>query len=1528
MKRSTNRKRWIVGLMGVLVALCLVPVVARAVDGAEPSEPQAGEAVARIGDVEYATLDEAVQAAEDGATIELLGDAETSGMNLSKSLTIKGAEGLAEKPVITFVQDGIALWAKSLSFIGCDVTMNGIGSTPYAEWKWMAVCLSGASTLTLDNCTWSMDATGVTNDPHAIYVTSPDAVVNVVNKSSLTIKNYTQDAVEWDGSGNGYSFNVTDSTFVADGNRSGLAGTFTVSITRSTFSVLNSRGNGSNGSHFIIDNSNVEFNENGSHGLSAGKLEIKNHSSVAADHNGYRGVTMNSTFEMDGTSKLDVTHNSWKGDYAGLKTPEGGDGHIAAGAVVTITDNYCSGLSNNRKLVIEEGVKLVITGNTNDQGGAESSHGGGIYNSGSSANLTLPSDAVIYNNHALTDGDDIFNNTTATIAFGAVGADWKLDGVGIDGAADDCTDAIDGWYDDSEGARWEAHTSPVHAVKRDAGTITGLTALKAAHGLVPLDPTDPDLPDWTTSKSKSATQLDENYESDVTLSLPSAEEELVSDVVFVLDKSTSQDKQNAAISMLESLKDQIADTGAKVKVGVVVFNKEAHAVLGLTELNDGNMAAIEEAIRYSVSSGTNTHAGLLAGVKMLDEDTSVEDARKYLVFVSDGITYMYNESPTAILLQNGDKTNVFAGPDNWTTKYGTADAPDNWDEWLGKIGAQIKADGTTYDGPYGVDDRNYIPWDDREGHAMSIDKALYLTYQAYQDAASKYHCYAMAADSSAAESYPWASSFMSFLADGNSVSFDEIQNDIYYLLDAGSSVVDVIGYGTDNLGAEYAFDFVNNLGNLNLTVGGTTLNKEAIDASADENATSAYGFFSGDQSNGSYDFELWYYANGQDGASDECFVWKINTAVSNFAPVQLTYTVKLANPSYLAGEHGAYDEYGTAQLAGLLTNTVATLYPVDSNGNQGVPENFYRPTVSYEVGTVTVRPADMTIYMGGNEGYDTVVNGSGETVVAESTNSLPEPGFYIELPDDINELLREAQGTDNPGATDLSDLIRFYAAGDSTREWKFERYGGDEGSVAYDRFVYRLVPTAEGQDPVRLEFTSGGQTFTSDDFDPATEGALHNEYEMSIYPGDVDLNSILMDITIDGKTYTKVVKVEPGVLDVRYVVDAEDGNPVTGVVSSIDDAAEAGKQAYAVVSPDATFFINGSSIDIAEGAAPSLLFDSVVGSQSEAGSALVEQLLAKADATITGADEGFEATGHEAKYLDLVDANNGNAWLMTDSPVTVYWPYPAGTDETTEFHLVHFQGLDRDMDTDEISAQVDATDPEYIEVTNTEHGVMFTLQPKLGEDGNVRVRFSPFVLAWGASSTTPDPEPEPKPEPVTARFVAQKKLEGATLKDGQFTFELKDKDGKVVANAKNDANGTIVFEGLSFSEAGTYEYTISEVNDGQEGITYDTSVKGCYVKVTEKDGKLVAEAFAREELVFTNTATTTSEPEPEPEPGEPTQPSEPNEPTEPTTPVEPGTPDGTVPNTGDPTSAVAVASLLVAGIGAGAAGIVLRRRSK
>ena len=442
--------------------------------------------------------------------------------------------------------------------------------------------------------------------------------------------------------------------------------------------------------------------------------------------------------------------------------------------------------------------------------------------------------------------------------------------------------------------------------------------------------------DWDVSKSKTATNLDENFESDVTLSLPSAETQLATDVVFVLDKSTSASLEDQALKMLKNLQAQIQETGAKVNVGVVIFNKEAHKN-GFFDLAT-EYDKIETAIKTDISSGTNTHAGLLAGIDMLESDTSVSDDRKYLIFVSDGITYMYNEEPTAIGLENADKTKIFAGPDNWATKYGRNAAPSNWEDYLGEVETQIQLDGDRYDAPYGTSfthggENAYISYDDRANHAMSIDKALYLTYKTYSNAASKYHCYAMLASTNA--DHPWATSFMKYLAGGKSVDFEQIQNDIYYLLDAGSKVVDVIGHTDD-----YNFDFVNDAANLTMTVGGETLKTTKI------NDTS-YGF--GELRDGKYSYVLTYYANGREDVKDEHFVWQINVPVSNFEPVTLTYTVKLANPKTEPGTYGQYDQDGRQGYDGLYTNNSATLYPVDSNGTPGEPEEFLKPTVSYTV---------------------------------------------------------------------------------------------------------------------------------------------------------------------------------------------------------------------------------------------------------------------------------------------------------------------------------------------------------------------------------------------------------------------------------------------------------------------------------------------------------------------------------------------------------------------------------------------------
>ncbi len=109
-----------------------------------------------------------------------------------------------------------------------------------------------------------------------------------------------------------------------------------------------------------------------------------------------------------------------------------------------------------------------------------------------------------------------------------------------------------------------------------------------------------------------------------------------------------------------------------------------------------------------------------------------------------------------------------------------------------------------------------------------------------------------------------------------------------------------------------------------------------------------------------------------------------------------------------------------------------------------------------------------------------------------------------------------------------------------------------------------------------------------------------------------------------------------------------------------------------------------------------------------------------------------------------------------------------------------------------------------------------------------------------------------KAEPVTVMIEAVKKLTGKDLQNGQFTFQLKDADDKVIAEAKNDASGTIKFENLKFEDEGTYEYTVSEINDKQTGITYDKSVFKVTIKVSDNgEGTLSAEVSG-DDIVFTN----------------------------------------------------------------------------
>ena len=492
-----------------------------------------GEPVAMIGTEPYTSLDDAVEKAEEGSTITLLKDCElTKGFN--KTLTFNGTGKITIPQQLKSNGEGWMCFglgdpSRVLTFDGVEVEWLSDGSAP-----WLMLSLSGTLNVTNGaNLTFKFDSK-TTKTRNAIYM-NEGAVLNVTNASTFQIlgvgtEGTAGQGIQLDKTGKS-TINVSaGSTFLIDGTNRGYVNSPVINVEDSTFTVQNCTSNASNGGNFTATNSKVTYQNNKGHGLSAGDVILKN-TDFLSDNNGLYGVYVSGEFLVDKDSTMTVTNNSYDGDCAGVNlTAAVNDGRVEAGAVVTITGNKCSGFSSRGVCTFEEGSKLTITGNYNDKGSA--SYGGGIYNTKDTAHLTLPSDAVIYNNHAVTGGDDIYN--TGEITFSRVGTDWTLD---------DCNHKITGWYDDSDNSRWEAHEKPYHInefVKFERNgmtTVKGLLSLKAAHGVDPINPGDPGTTEWEHSKSKTATNLDKNYQSQVTLSLPSAEEQLVSDVVFVTSSS-------------------------------------------------------------------------------------------------------------------------------------------------------------------------------------------------------------------------------------------------------------------------------------------------------------------------------------------------------------------------------------------------------------------------------------------------------------------------------------------------------------------------------------------------------------------------------------------------------------------------------------------------------------------------------------------------------------------------------------------------------------------------------------------------------------------------------------------------------------------------------------------------------------------------------------------------------------------------------------------------------------------------------
>ena len=200
--------------------------------------------------------------------------------------------------------------------------------------------------------------------------------------------------------------------------------------------------------------------------------------------------------------------------------------------------------------------------------------------------------------------------------------------------------------------------------------------------------------DVSGSKTADPTELAcPDRKTTVTLSLPSAEYQNEIDIVFAVDSSSSSENGDVFVDSVNSLFNSILanNPNIKIKVGVVVFcgrgndgldyfsngaykklavysddikeyienalNVKGYFMdqLGYTApLSSAQSTAVKNKIKDAFGSGSNTHGGIDIANEWLKEDDTIDDDHKYLVLLTDGKTYIWNDAdhqPTTIHAQ-------------------------------------------------------------------------------------------------------------------------------------------------------------------------------------------------------------------------------------------------------------------------------------------------------------------------------------------------------------------------------------------------------------------------------------------------------------------------------------------------------------------------------------------------------------------------------------------------------------------------------------------------------------------------------------------------------------------------------------------------------------------------------------------------------------------------------------------------------------------------------------------------------------
>lgn len=429
--------------------------------------------------------------------------------------------------------------------------------------------------------------------------------------------------------------------------------------------------------------------------------------------------------------------------------------------------------------------------------------------------------------------------------------------------------------------------------------------------------------------------------------------------------------------------------------------------------------------------------------------------------------------------------------------------------------------------------------------------------------------------------------------------------------------------------------------------------------------------------------------------------------------------------------------------------------------------------------TVAIVPADITVYVGGS-GYVGAVDGDGAPLGED--NGFPVPGFTI-----------SAEGLDN---FDPTKAVLTYENDNVLRSWHIVPYDGEIGDGMTSHGIYRFEPYEGSNTAVRMQFEKTvngigtGEIVTDVNF--VIEDNLGQDLLMAVYGESIEMGYV--KLVYGGVEYA--VTTENGTLKVRSTTDSPEYGEVVAQEASVPNG-ESG-----VVAPeDTTYYINDSTVKVSDDAGVMLLFDDII-EQNSASVSNTQLLIDRADEVLGGSSDSRR---YEAKYLDLVDTSNGNAWVAADENITVYWPLPAGTGRNTSFTLLHFEGLHREMGVDVIESGINSCDVTPVTVENTGTHIKFTVS---------RAGFSPFILVWDEYNTPITPIPEPDNSPV-----------GLNTED-HVAYIIGYEDGTVRpgANITRAEVATIFFRLLTDETRESYWSQSSGFTDVASGAWYNNAV--------------------------------------------------------------------------------------------------------